>query len=138
MALTNTPPRRYPGRLFVALGLALPVLGVAAYMAQVFLLRQLWTPWYVPIAAGLGVLFMAVALWQARSFWRVLALVFVVLVAGVVWSVAVQARLPVYAGPTAGQAFPAFATARADGTAFTQNDLKSPQNSVLVFFRGRW
>ena len=48
-------------------------------------------------------------------------------------------RLPAYTGPVAaGRPFPAFATIRADGTPFTQSDLEGDQDTVMVFFRGRW
>ena len=48
-------------------------------------------------------------------------------------------RLPAYAGPLEiGQPYPAFQTQRADGTPFTQADLRGDKGTVLVFFRGRW
>jgi hypothetical protein len=93
----------------------------------------------------LGVVFVAASLWQARTVWRVLGLVLVVLVAGAGWTFLLSptefggTRLPAYAGPVAvGQPFPAFATTRADGSPFTQGDLEGHRNNVLVFFRGRW
>ena len=96
-------------------------------------------PWYAPIAATLGVLLIAVALWQARSVWRLLALLLIVLLAGAEWAFMLETRLPAYAGPVAaGQPFPEFTTVRADGTPFTQRDLEGDQNNVMVFFRGRW
>jgi peroxiredoxin len=46
--------------------------------------------------------------------------------------------LPPYTGPVkAGQPFPEFATTLADGSSFTQNDLKGEQNTALFFFNGR-
>jgi hypothetical protein len=131
-------PRRYPGRLFVALGLVLAVLGVAGYVLQLSTGR-LTAPWYMPCLATLGVLFLAIALWQARSVWRILALLLVVLLAGAEWAFLLAARLPSYTGPVAaGRAFPNFTTMRADGTTFTQADLEGDPHNVLVFFRGRW
>jgi hypothetical protein len=137
---TSSPPalRHFPDRLFLALGLGVAFLGLIAYAVQVSL-HYLKTPWYVPGLATLGVLLVVVSLWHRRTVWRVLALVLVVLLAGAAWAFLLLLRLPPYTGPVAeGQPFPAFATTRADGTAFTQRDLKGDQASVLVFFRGRW
>ncbi len=131
-------PRRYPGRLFVALGLGLAVLGIAGYAIQLSTAR-LTAPWYMPCLATLGVVFLAVALWQARSVWRILALLVVLLLAGAEWAFLLATRLPAYTGPVAAErAFPDFTTMRADGTTFTQRDLEGDRNNVLVFFRGRW
>jgi hypothetical protein len=131
-------PRRFPGRLFLALGLGFAALGVIGYIVQIAT-RHLSAPWYLPCLATLGVILLAVSLWQARTVWRVLALLLVLLIAGAAWAFLLMARLPPYTGPIAvGQPFPAFATTRADGTSFTQRDLEGEQNSVLVFFRGRW
>ena len=131
-------PRRHPGRLFLALGLLLPILGVAGYIIQLQA-RRLIAPWYMPIAATIGVALIVVALWQARSIWRIIALLLVVLLAGAEWAFLLETRLPAYTGPVAaGQSFPAFATMRADGSPFTQSDLEGDQNNVMVFFRGRW
>ena len=102
-------------------------------------LRRLTAPWYLPISATIGVIFLVVALWQARSVWRVLTLLLLVLLAGAEWTLLLGTRLPAYSGlAVSGQPFPEFATVRADGTAFTQSDLEGGPNSVLVFFRGRW
>jgi FtsH-binding integral membrane protein len=131
-------PRRYPGRLFLALGLGLAVLGIIAYAVQIATAR-LTAPWYMPCLATLGVVFLAIALWQARSVWRILALLLVLLLAGAEWAFLLGTRLPAYTGPVAAaRPFPNFATMRADGTTFTQRDLEGDQNNILVFFRGRW
>jgi hypothetical protein len=138
MTSSPSPPRRYPGRLWLALGLGLPVLGIAAYAVQLSV-HRLSSPLYVPCAATVGAVFVALSLWRARTVWRVLALVLLVLLAGAEWASLAALRLPAYTGPvTAGQPFPAFATIRADGTPFTQSDLQSDQDTVMVFFRGRW
>ena len=93
----------------------------------------------MPIAATLGVVLIAAALWQARSIWRILALLLIVLLAGAEWAFLMETRMPAYTGPVAaGQSFPAFATQQADGTPFTQADLVGDQKTVMVFFRGRW
>ena len=82
---------------------------------------------------------LVVSLSQARTVWRVLALLLVMLFAGAEWMFMYKERLPAYTGPVAtGRPFPAFATTRADGTPFTQRDLQGDSNNVLVFFRGRW
>jgi hypothetical protein len=135
---TTAAPRRYPGRLFLVLGLVLTGLGIIGYVVQVSM-HRLTTPWYLPVAATLGAFLVIVSLWEARSVWRVLAQLLVVLIAGAEWAFLVSARLPDYKGPvTAGQPFPDFVTARADDKPFTQNDLQGDQDNVLVFFRGRW
>jgi hypothetical protein len=135
---TATLPRSIPGRLLLALGIGLPVLGVIGYIVQLAAQRLL-VPWYLPGAATLGVLLVAVALWQRRTMWRMLALVLVVLFAAAAWALPLASRLPAYAGPVeSGRSFPAFVTKRADGTAFTQRHLEGDQGNVLVFFRGRW
>ncbi len=138
MSTSPPAPRRYPGRLLVALGLLLAALGLIGYVAQLAA-HRLNTPWYLPIAATVGAALLVAALWQARSVWRILALVLVVLFAAAAWAFLLGTRLPAYAGPVAaGKAFPDFTTERADGTPFTQRDLEGDQDNVLVFFRGRW
>jgi hypothetical protein len=131
-------PRRYPGRLFLALGLGLAALGFIGYVVQVSA-HRLSTPWYLPCSATLGVVFIAVSLWQARSLWRVLGLLLVVVLAGFEWLFLLGLPLPPYTGKiAAGQPFPPFEVVRADDTPFTQKNLEGDQNNVLVFFRGRW
>jgi hypothetical protein len=133
-----TAPPRSSGHLYLVLGLGLATLGVIGYAVQISM-RHLTTPWYVPCLATLGVVCVAVSLWRRRTVWRWLALVLLVLLAGFEWTFLLAMRLPAYTGPVAAeQPFPAFATTRADGTRFTQRDLEGDQNSVLVFFRGRW
>lgn len=137
-ASTTTAVRSVPGRPLLALGLALPILGVIGYAVQLWM-QRLTTPWYVPIAATAGVVLLAASLWQGRSVWRVLAFLLVALFCGAAWMFLMVTRLPAYTGPVAvGKEFPAFATVRADGTPFTNRDLESGPDSVLVFFRGRW
>jgi hypothetical protein len=136
--LSAAAPRRYPGRLLLALGLALPVLGIIGYVAQIAM-QRLTTPWYMPVLATLGAVLLVVSLWQRLTLWRVLALLPVLLVAGAEWMLLLGERLPAYTGPVAvGKPFPEFTTARAEGTSFTQRDLEGDQDNVLVFFRGRW
>jgi hypothetical protein len=111
---------------------------VIAYVVQLSM-HSLKAPWYVPGAATLGVVLVVVSLWQRRTVWRVLSLLFVVLLAGAAWMFMLGEPLPAYTGPVAaGKPFPAFETSRADATPFTQRDLEGDQDNVLVFFRGRW
>jgi hypothetical protein len=138
MANSSSIPGRYPGRIFLALGLVLTVMGILGYVVQIWA-QRLTTPWYLPASATLGVVFLIISLRRARTVWRICGLVFVVLLAGAEWAFLLGARQPAYVGPVAEkQPFPVFATMRADGSPFTQHDLQGKQNSVLVFFRGRW
>jgi hypothetical protein len=131
-------PRQFPGRLLLVLGPVLAVLGVIGYAVQMSL-QRLAAPWYMPGLATLGVVLVVLSLRERRTFWRMLALAVVVLMAGAEWAFMFAMRQPSYTGPVkAGQTIPAFATTLSDGTTFTQNDLKGDQNTVLVFFRGRW
>src|SRR5262249_8943607 len=126
------------GRLLMLAGLAVPVLGIAAYVIQLSL-ERLKLPWYMPAAALLGVALMIASLWKLRTVWRVLALVVVVLLAGFELMVLNEMRLPLHGGPiSGGYPFPAFEARRADGTPFTRNDLIGDRHPTLVFFRGRW
>jgi hypothetical protein len=102
-------------------------------------MKILTVPWYTPILGTLGALLLIVALLQSWSWWRILALlVFGLLVAGEWYFLLVFTRTPAYTGPIAGQTFPAFTAKLADGSTFTQDSLRGNQNTVLVFFRGRW
>jgi hypothetical protein len=126
------------GRVLLLTGLALPVLGVAAYLVQ-FSQQRLMLPWYMPAAALLGVALVVASLWRRRTIWRWLGLVAVVLLTALEIAGLSATRLPTYQGPIVeGKSFPAFEAKRADGTRFTQDDLKGDQHQVLVFFRGRW
>jgi hypothetical protein len=130
--------RNTSGRLLAVIGAVLAFAGLAAYFAQVAA-QRLMMPWYLPITATLGAALIVAALWRARNVLRVLLLVVVLLLAGAEWTFLLATRLPPYTGPvTIGQPFPPFTTTRADGTVFTDRDLRGDQTTVLVFFRGRW
>jgi hypothetical protein len=130
--------RPQSGRILLLLGLALAVVGLAAYIVQIRA-RVLAAPWYLPIATTVGVLLVLAALVQTRGVWRLLMLLLLTLVAGAEWTFLIGTRLPAYNGPIlAGAPFPAFSSMRSDGTTFTQRDLGGDKNDVLVFFRGRW
>jgi len=133
-----TSPRRRPGRRLLWLGLAIVFAAIGVYAGQI-LSHHLRSPWYLPYAATLGAALVAMSLWQARSVWRVLALLLVAVLAGGAWMLMLSTRLPPYTGPVAvGRPFPTFQTVRAEATPFTDRDLQGELNNVMVFFRGRW
>ena len=138
----NQPPtaiRRHPGRAFLILGILLPFVGIAIYAFQIQA-KVLRSPWYIPILATAGLLLIILALLQSRSVIRWLFAVFFTLFAAMLWVVfGVLMNVPEYTGPVkVEQPFPNFSTTFADGSAFTQDNLKGSQNTVMVFFRGRW
>jgi hypothetical protein len=139
--MTSSPidtPDRSRGRLLLLSGLGLALLGVVAYVVQISL-ERLVVPWYMPALALLGVALVLTSLAKRRTVWRMLALVAVVLLAGLELAFLYTVRLPAYTGPIAvGRPFPAFEAKRADSTPFTQDDLAGEARHVLVFFRGRW
>src|SRR5436190_24192962 len=114
MTATATP--KSSGRALMWFGLLAAFAGIGAYVIQ-FSAKQLTTPWYMPALATLGVVLVAWSIVRARTIWRILALIFVVLLAGFEWTLMFQMQLPAYAGPAKiGKALPAFVTARADGS----------------------
>ena len=132
--------RPYPGRWYIVLGVALALLGPILYGVQVLWGRHLTTPWYLPALGTAGAGLLVAALVRARSSWRLAGALLLLLLAGAEWYfLVVFTKLPPYAGPVVeGKAFPAFATTLADGTPFSQDNLKGEQDTVMVFFRGRW
>jgi hypothetical protein len=133
------PPRLSTGRRYFWLGLGLALLGIIAYLFQLVVLKYLVSPWYLPVTGTLGALLLLASVWQRRGVWRVVVLLLVTLLAIGEWRIMIKAQLPPYMGPVVvGKPMPAFATQRADGTPFSQRDLEGKQNTVLVFFRGRW
>jgi hypothetical protein len=136
---TTADPAAIPkssGRATLWVGVSTCLLGLIAYMAQLEA-GKLSVPWYAPALGVLGTALVVRSLRHRRSAWRVAALLLLVaLTAGELWFLLSYCRLPPYTGPvTAGEPFPAFTAARADGTPFTREDLKG---TVLVFFRGWW
>jgi hypothetical protein len=137
--LTPAETRRRPGRMYLVLGVLVALAGLVIYAARLRA-KVLDAPWYVPILATAGLALVVLALVQSRSVWRWAAAVFFTLFAAAEWvMLLVLLSAPAYTGPVkAGQPFPAFATTLADGSPFSQESLKGEQNTVLVFFRGRW
>jgi hypothetical protein len=136
---TSAGTLRHPGRSLLLLGvlvaLAAPVLNTLLMLAG----KNSFEPWYAPLVSTLGVALIVLALVRSRSIWRWTAVVIFTLFVAFQWLALLAMRLPAYAGPVKhGDPFPAFATTLADGSAFTQNDLKGNQNTVMVFFRGHW
>lgn len=76
--------RRYPGRLFLWLGLLAAVAGPVIYTLQV-LSKSLLAPWYVPVLATLGALLIAWSLVLSRTLWRWGAVGLATLFAGLIW-----------------------------------------------------
>jgi hypothetical protein len=138
--LTSTTPatERSAGRRQLWAGLILALLSIVAVVVQIMVLKILVVPWHVPVLASLAALLVLLALAQRLTVTRIVALLLLTALAGFEWLFLVShARLPDYAGPRAGQPFPAFATTLADGTPFTDRDLASSR-TVMSFFRGRW
>jgi hypothetical protein len=77
---------------------------------------------------------------QTRTYWRIGALVLLAVLATLEWSfLLVAAKLPSYAGPVKeGTLLPAFTATLADDSPIDEDWLKGGQNTILVFFRGRW
>jgi hypothetical protein len=135
----NPPVAAKTGRWLLALGIALLLLGVGAYFVQLGL-KQLFTPWYAPALATLGVLLVFLA-WRRRpTALRAVALLAVLALCALEWYFLVAlTRLPAYTGPAQpGQQVPPFAATLADGRAFTDADLRQGTPTALVIFRGRW
>jgi hypothetical protein len=134
-----TGTRQHPGRSLLLLGVFAVVGGYALNFLLTFAAKILITNWYGPILGTLGLALIILALMRSRSIWRWTAVVIFTLLVGFQWFALIAMRLPDYTGPVKdGQPFPAFATTLADGSAFTQDDLKGDRNTVMVFFRGHW
>jgi hypothetical protein len=129
---------RRRGRGLLWLGMIVALSGIVIFFVLLYA-KILIAPWYVPILASLGAALLLVALVRAQSIWRWTALLLFTAFAAAVWvMLLVVFALPPYTGPVkAGQPFPEFATTLADGSSFTQNDLKGEQNTAMFFFNGR-
>ncbi len=136
---TNKTTAGRPGRALLLVGVLFAIAGPVLNILLMFVGGILKTPWYAPLLGTLGVALIIMALVCSQSFARWAALAFFTLLAGFGWWAIFAMRTPVYTGPVkSGQPFPVFASKLADGAAFTQSDLQGNQNTVMVFFRGRW
>lgn len=138
---TTTAVKTAPSyRPIFLLGIALFLIGLGLNIGQVFVLKRFFMPWYMPVLATLGVIFMVAATIRKWTILRiVLAVIFVVL-CGLQWLFLVSlTKVPAYTGPAQpGQPLPSFQTKLADGNPWGDSDLRKGQSSVLVFFRGHW
>ena len=136
---TATGTSKHPGRYLLLLGVLLVVGVYVVNMLLMFAAKILITAWYGPIVGTLGLVLIILALMRSRSIWRWTVVVIFTLFVSFQWLALLAMGLPAYTGPVEdGQPFPAFATTLANGTAFTQDDLKGERNTVMVFFRGHW
>lgn len=127
------------GRVWVVLANLAMFGGLLAMVVQFFVLKHLDVPWYMAVLGTLGAVLIAVAMFQRRSLFRGLALALFVALTALEWyTLVVLVRLPAYAGPArVGEPIPEFTTTLADGSSFSDRDLRGDP-AVLVFFRGRW
>src|SRR5215831_17702524 len=136
---TSAGTLRHPGRPLLLLGVLVALAGPVLMILLTFAAKILITNWYGPLLGTLGLALIILALMRSRSVWRWTAVVIFTLLVGFQWFALLAMRLPEYTGPVKdGQPFPAFSTTLADGSAFTQDDLKGDRNTVMVFFRGHW
>jgi hypothetical protein len=138
----TTPPAtsRTAGRLGFWLGIAATFVGIAVYMVQFMVLKQLGsTPWYAPVLATIGAALVFLSVRESRTVPRLVGLVVLLLLAGLQWYFFLSfTKLPQYAGPSAGEKLPPFQTTLATGGPFSTADLANGTPTVLIFFRGRW
>jgi hypothetical protein len=132
-------PLRSRGRLWLLLGLAVALAGPPAYFVQMGM-GKLFTPWYVPALALLGVALLLRSLFARFTAWRALGLLFCAGLLGLeIWFLVGYAASPPYNGPLAvDKPVPSFKAALADGTPFTAADLEGDKSTAMVFFRGHW
>ena len=136
------PPQaeqRSTGRRYLWSGIALCILSIGLVIVQ-YSVRLLIVPWYAPVLTTLGALLVIFSFSRRRTVVRLIAAGLLAILAGLEWQfLTSSSKLPEYRGPArAGQSIPPFATMLADGTSFTDDDLRDNRPTVLVFFRGRW
>jgi hypothetical protein len=130
---------RHPGRPLLLLGVFVALAGPVLMIVLMFAAKILVTPWYLPLLGTLGLGLIILALIRSRSVWRWTAVVVFTLFVAFQWWTMLAMQTPAYTGPVKdGESFPVFASTLADGSPYTQNDLKGDQNTVMVFFRGHW
>lgn len=121
------------------LAIALIVGGPALLIVQLRA-KQLWTPWYIPVLAGIGAILLSINFRMRPSFARGLGAVIALLwSAWTAFVLGVGIRTPEFHGSVQiGQPIPPFSTTLANGDAFSQSDLAKGSSTLLTFFRGRW
>jgi hypothetical protein len=130
---------QHPGRPLLLLGVLVALAGPVLMIVLMFAAKILVAPWYLPLLGTLGLALIVMALVRSRSIWRWTAVAVFTLFVAFQWWTMLAMRTPAYTGPVKdGESFPAFASTLADGSSFSQNDLKGDQNTVMVFFRGHW
>jgi hypothetical protein len=136
---TSPSQQRSTGRAYFWAGIGACLLGVALVFVQ-FGLKYLVVPWYSPVLATLGAVFLLLAVVGRRSITRIVVLVLVAAFAGLQWYALVSLiKLPDYVGPAQpGKQLPPFQAMFADGRPFTEADLEDGSRRVMTFFRGRW
>ena len=130
---------RARGRGYVWSAIGVCILAIVLVVVQ-YALKVFREPWYVPAFTTIAALMVLVALSRRRTVTRVFLFVLITALAAFQWYFIVSlSRLPTYEGPAKmAQQVPAFQTTRADGGAFTDQDLADGTPTVLTFFRGRW
>ena len=144
MSLNEPTPQHEPlhprrGRRWLLLGILTAFAGPLIYYFQ-FSNKILISPWYVPVLATLGAVLAVLSATQRRSLWRMGSAGLLGVFAAFVWLMFLVAlAAPPYSGSVeVGRAFPNFQTRLAAGAEFGQDALRGDQNTVLLFFRGRW
>lgn len=125
--------------LMLLAGMFCFAVGPALYVWQLKH-KVLVTPWYIPGMSTLGAVTMVWMMYVRPSVWRGVLCAGSVALCGLEWyGLGVGVASPVYNGPVrAGSAMPSFSTRLASGLDFTNQDLATGANTIVVFFRGRW
>jgi hypothetical protein len=133
------PTARTRRRPFFLLGVILFLAGPIVYYIRLQF-GYLGAPWYVPVLATFGAVLMLISVINYGGRVRIGGLVLLTLICGFEWFVLlVAAKTPHYTGPAeVGRPLPAFTTALAGGTPFSNQDIGKGTSTVLLFFRGRW
>ncbi len=139
VSTTSPSIDRSRGRAIFWAGIGACLLGLALVVVQ-FGLKLVFVPWYSPILATVGAVFLLLSVASRRSAARVAALVLVTAFAGLQWYFLVSMiKLPDYKGPAQpGRGLPPFQAMFANGRSFTDADLADGSRRVMTFFRGRW
>src|SRR5262245_16724076 len=128
----QSPPTRH--WLPFLTGIALFIVGPIVYAAMMQS-DMLWTPWFMPILATIGVLLMVLSLWRKFGVVRGIGLlVFLVACAGEWFFFLYMIPTPQYAGAAQRNAMvPAFEATLADGSTFTNKDVAKGRSTVMLF-----